>query len=59
MSTDASVAMKVEDNLSAAVVSMRNCMTAFRGDVKSLQGGTGPAERHPRADEDGSHRGAA
>lgn len=38
MSTDASVAMKVEDNLSAAVVSMRNCMTAFRGDVKSLQG---------------------
>lgn len=37
MSTDASIAMKVEDNLSAAVVSMKNSMTAFRGDVKSLQ----------------------
>ena len=37
MPIDASIAMSVQDNLSAAVVSMRNSMTAFRTDVESLQ----------------------
>ena len=34
---DASVAMSVKDNLSQAVVGMRNSMTAFRTDVSELQ----------------------
>ena len=38
MSTDASIAMSVKDNLSAAVVTMKNSMTTFRTDVKELQG---------------------
>ena len=37
MSTDASIAMSVQDNLSAAVVTMKNSMTAFRNDVKELE----------------------
>ncbi len=37
MPIDASIAMSVQDNLSAAVVSMRNSMTAFRTDVEALQ----------------------
>lgn len=37
MGLDVSVAMSVKDNLSAAVVAMRNSMTAFRGDVEELQ----------------------
>lgn len=37
MPLDASIAMSVQDNLSAAIVSMRNSMTAFRTDVAELQ----------------------
>lgn len=37
MPLDASIAMSVQDNLSAAVVAMRNSMTAFRSDVTALQ----------------------
>lgn len=38
MPTDASIAMSVQDNLSSAIVGMKNSMTNFRSDVKSLQG---------------------
>lgn len=37
MPIDASIAMSVQDNLSAAIVSMKNSMTAFRTDVKELE----------------------
>ena len=37
MGIDASIAMSVEDNWSAAVVRMKNSMTAFRNDVKELE----------------------
>ena len=37
MAIDASIAMSVQDNLSAAVVTMKNSMTAFRNDVKELE----------------------
>lgn len=37
MGIDASIAMSVQDNLSAAVVTMKNSMTAFRNDVKELK----------------------
>lgn len=37
MSTDASVAMSVKDNLSQAVIGMKNSMTAFRSDVTKLE----------------------
>lgn len=37
MGIDASIAMSVQDNLSAAVVTMKNSMTAFRNDVKELE----------------------
>lgn len=37
MPLDASIAMSVQDNLSAAIVSMRNSMTAYRADVVELQ----------------------
>lgn len=37
MAIDASVAMSVKDNLSQAVIGMKNSMTAFRSDVKELQ----------------------
>lgn len=37
MGIDASIAMSVQDNLSAAVVTMKNSMTAFRSDVKELE----------------------
>lgn len=37
MPLDASIAMSVQDNLSAAIVSMRNSMTAYRTDVVELQ----------------------
>lgn len=37
MGIDASIAMSVQDNLSAAVVTMKNSMTAFRNDVKALE----------------------
>ena len=37
MGIDASIAMSVQDNLSAAVVTMKNSMTAFRDDVKGLE----------------------
>lgn len=37
MGADASIAMSVKDNLSAAMVSMKNSMTAFRTDAKALQ----------------------
>ena len=38
MPTYASIAMSVKDNLSSAIVGMKNSMTNFRSDVKSLQG---------------------
>ena len=38
MGTDASIAMRVQDNLSAAIVGMRNSVTSFRTDINSLQG---------------------
>ncbi len=37
MAIDASVAMSVKDNLSQAVIGMKNSMTAFRGDVTKLE----------------------
>lgn len=37
MSTDASIAMSVQDNLSSAIVGMRNAVTNFRSDVSALQ----------------------
>lgn len=37
MGIDASIAMSVQDNLSSAIVSMKNSMTAFRTDVKELE----------------------
>lgn len=37
MSTDASIAMSVQDNLSSAIVAMRNAVTNFRSDVSALQ----------------------
>ena len=37
MGIDASIAMSVQDNLSVAVVTMKNSMTAFRNDVKELE----------------------
>ena len=37
MSTDVSIAMRVQDNLSSAIVQMRNSMTALRNDVPELQ----------------------
>lgn len=37
MSADASIAMRVQDNLSAAIVSMRNSMTNLRNDSVALQ----------------------
>lgn len=37
MGIDASIAMSVQDNLSAAVVTMKNSMTAFRNDVEELR----------------------
>ena len=36
MPAEASLAMSVRDNLSAAIVSMRNSMTAFRRDTTEL-----------------------
>ena len=38
MPTDASIAMSVTDNLSSAIVGMKNSMTNFRSDVTALQG---------------------
>lgn len=38
MPTDASIAMSVQDNLSAAITSMKNSVTNFRTDITSLQG---------------------
>lgn len=37
MPTDASIAMRVTDNLSSAIVGMKNAVSGFRGDVESLQ----------------------
>lgn len=37
MSTDASIAMSVKDNMSAAIVGMKNSVTNFRSDITSLQ----------------------
>lgn len=37
MPTDASIAMSVQDNLSSAIVGMKNSVTNFRSDVTSLQ----------------------
>lgn len=37
MSTDASIAMSVQDNLSSAIVGMQNAVTNFRSDVSALQ----------------------
>ena len=37
MSTDASIAMSVQDNLSAAITGMKNSVTNFRSDITSLQ----------------------
>lgn len=36
MAADASIAMSVKDNLSAAILSMRNSMTAYRKDAEEL-----------------------
>lgn len=36
--TDASIAMSVQDNLSAAIVGMRSSVTNFRSDITALQG---------------------
>ena len=36
--TDASIAMSVQDNLSAAIVGMKSSVTNFRGDITALQG---------------------
>lgn len=38
MGTDASIAMSVKDNLSSAIVGMKNSVTNFRGDITALQG---------------------
>lgn len=38
MSTDASIAMSVKDNLSQAIVGMKNSVTNFRSDITALQG---------------------
>ena len=38
MPTNASIAMSVQDNLSAAIVAMKSSVTNFRSDIKSLQG---------------------
>lgn len=38
MPTDASIAMSVQDNLSAAITSMKTSVTNFRTDITSLQG---------------------
>lgn len=38
MGTDASVAMSVKDNLSSAIVGMKNSVTNFRSDITALQG---------------------
>lgn len=37
MGIDASIAMSVQDNLSSAIVGMRNAVTNFRSDVSALQ----------------------
>lgn len=37
MSTDASIAMSVQDNLSQAIVGMKNSVTNFRSDITALQ----------------------
>ena len=37
MPTDASIAMSVKDNMSAAIVGMKNSVTNFRSDITSLQ----------------------
>lgn len=37
MSTDASIAMSVKDNLSQAIVGMKNSVTNFRSDITALQ----------------------
>lgn len=39
--TDASIAMSVQDNLSAAIVGMKSSVTNFRGDITALQGELG------------------
>ena len=38
MPTDASIAMRVQDNLSSAIVAMKNSVTNFRSDVTAIQG---------------------
>ena len=38
MPTNASIAMSVQDNLSAAIVAMKSSVTNFRSDVTALQG---------------------
>ena len=38
MSADASIAMSVQDNLSAAITGMKSAVTNFRSDVVALQG---------------------
>ena len=38
MGTDASIAMSVKDNLSQAIVGMKNSVTNFRSDITALQG---------------------
>lgn len=38
MATDASVALSVQDNLSSAIVGMKNSVTNFRSDITALQG---------------------
>ena len=38
MGTDASIAMSVKDNLSSAIVGMKNSVTNFRSDITALQG---------------------
>lgn len=38
MSTDASIAMSVQDNLSAAITGMKSSVTNFRSDITALQG---------------------
>ena len=36
--TDASIAMSVQDNLSAAIVGIKSSVTNFSGDITALQG---------------------
>lgn len=38
MGTDSSIAMSVKDNLSSAIVGMKNSVTNFRSDITALQG---------------------